>query len=194
MYQVECRLPYVDPQDFNEEQQKLYDLNLKGLQGAPYIWMTEDKKLNGPSNSLLHEPEIGTMVFTLDRLLCGQKRTSKTIQELVILVAVSHAKAAYGIYAHSALAEQAGLSPAKIAAVTAGQRPADLTDKEAAAYDLAFSLCQPGPISGAVYDRAVKFFGNDGLSILVYLVGMFQMIGTILNAYNEPVPEYRKQK
>ena len=39
-----------------------------------------------------------------------------------------------------------------------------------------------------VYSRAVEAFGEKGLEKLVYAIGMFKLIGTILNAYNEPVP------
>jgi len=58
----------------------------------------------------------------------------------------------------------------KIAGILAGQRPSTLTAEEEVAYDLAASLCNPGPVPG------------------LYVAGMYKMVGTIMNAYNEPVP------
>lgn len=188
---IESRLPYIKPEDMNEAQKSFYDFHIEKFQNTPYIWKLDGGELNGPSNALLHDIEIGDLVFRCNRAIVGQTRVSKVIQEIVILVVVTSAKAAYGTYAHIKIAEKLGMPSGKIAAITAGQRPGDLTEEEAAAYDLAYSLCQAGPISGAVYERALACFSKEGLSILVYLIGMFKLIGTLLNAYNEPVPEYR---
>lgn len=188
---TESRLPYIKPEDMDEKQRAFYDFHMEKFQNMPYIWKLESGELNGPSNAMLHDIEIGDMLFRLNRAIVGQTRVSRDIHELVVLVVVTSAKAAYGTYAHVKLGEKDGLAPDKIASITAGVKPANLTQTESVAYDLAWSLCQPGPISGAVYDRALEAFGKDGLSILVYLVGMFKLIGTLLNAYNEPVPEYR---
>jgi len=189
---TESRLPYIKPEDMNEKQREFYDFHAEKFKGIPYIWMLEGGELNGPSNALLHDIEIGDLMFKLNRHIVGQTRVSFYIQELVILVTVTAAKAAYGMYAHTKLAtEKAKMTPEMVATITAGQRPSNLNEEEAAAYDFAFALTQPGPISGAVYDRALKAFGKEGLSILVFLSGMFKLVGTILNAYNEPVPDYR---
>jgi len=85
------------------------------------------------------------------------------------------------------------LEEEKISSTLAGQKPANLTPEENAAYDLAWALSyQPGPLAGAQYENALKHFGKEGLLTLVFLIGNFKNVGTILNAYNEPVPEYRE--
>lgn len=45
--------------------------------------------------------------------------------------------AGYAIYGHEYFAHRAGLSKAKIAAIAAGLRPAELTEEERVAYDMA---------------------------------------------------------
>jgi 4-carboxymuconolactone decarboxylase len=187
---VETRLPYIKPEDMNEAQRAFYDFHVERFVNVPYVWRLDSGELTGPSNAMLHDIDIGSKLFPLNRVIVGQTRVSKAIQEIAILVVVTSAKAAYGTYAHIKLAEKEGIAADKIAAITAGQRPENLTKEEAAVYDFAYSLCQPGPVSGAVYDGALACFGKDGVSILVFLVGMFKLIGTILNAYNEPVPEH----
>jgi len=193
LYDVEARLPYVKPEDMDAEQKKFYDFNLDVMQPMPYIWLTPEGYLNGPSNPMMHWAEVGNMFFPLNRKLMGQTVVPKPVQELAILVVVTSAKAAYGMYAHTLLARKFGLEEEKIASVLAGQKPVDLTQEENAAYDLAWALSyQPGPLAGAVYENALKHFGERGLLTLVFLIGNFKNVGTLLNAYNEPVPEYRK--
>lgn len=189
---VENRLPYLKPEDMNEAQKKFYDYNVEKFGDMPYICFLENGELNGPSNAFIHDLEIAELLLPANRAICGQSRVPKTIQEIVILVTVTSAKAAYGTYAHCKLAEKVGVEPKKIRTITAGQKPDNLTEEEAAAYDFAYSLCQAGPCSGPVFDTAMECFGKDGVSIIVFLVGMFKLIGTMLNAYNECVPEYRK--
>lgn len=193
-YDVEARLPFLDPADLNEEQKKFYDANIIAMETMPYIWLTPDKELNGPSNAMLYEPAIGNMLFPLNREIIKTSitRNGGSAHEVAILLTVSGAKAHYGMYAHTQLAKKFGLTGAQIATIMNGQKPADLTEKEAAAYDFAYALNQTGAIPGAVYDHVKAVLGQEGLNALVYAVAMFKMIGTILNAYNEPVPEYRE--
>ena len=192
LYNVESRLPYIKPEDMDDEQKKFYEFNLQAMQPMPYLWLTEEGYLNGPSNVMMHWAEAGNMFFPLNRKLMGQTIIPKPIQELVILIVVTSAKAAYGMYAHTMLARKFGLEEEKITSILAGQKPANLSPEESAAYDLAWALSyQAGPLAGAVYENALRYFGKEGLLTLVFLIGNFKNVGTILNAYNEPVPEYR---
>lgn len=192
-YDTECRLPYLSPETLTPEQKAFYDANVQAMQPMPYVWMTPGKELNGPTNVMLYEVEIGNMLFPLNRTMIKTSidRVGGAAHEIAILVTVSSAKAHYGMYAHTQLARKFGVTGDQIAAVMNGQKPAGLGEKESAAYDLASALCQAGAIPGAVYDRCVAVLGQDGFNALVLAVGMFKLIGTILNAYNEPVPEYR---
>lgn len=193
-YDVEARLPFLDAAELNDEQKKFYEANISAMETMPYIWLTEDRKLNGPSNAMLYEPEIGNMLFPLNRAVIKTsiERNGGSVHEVAVLLTVSAAKAHYGMYAHTQLAKKFGLKETQIATLLNGQKPSDLTEKEDAAYDFAYALNQTGAVPGAVYDRAKVILGQEGLNAIVYAVGMFKMIGTILNAYNEPVPEYRE--
>ena len=120
------------------------------------------------------------------------ERNGWAAHEIAILITVTAAKGQYGMYAHTQLAKQNGkLTDEQISSIMAGVKPTDLGKKESAAYDLAVALNGVGAIPGAVYDHTVKILGQDGFNAIVFAVGMFKMVGTILNAFNEPVPEYR---
>lgn len=193
IYNVESRLPYIKPEDMNEEQRKFYDFHLEAMKPMPYSWITGQGELNGPSNLMLHEPEIGNMLFPLNRAIIGKsiRLLGGAVHEVAILATVAAANAQYGMYAHTRLARKFGLEEEKITAILAGRPHPAFTNEETAAYDMAIALCKPGPVAGAVYDNAVAVLGQDGVNILTFVIGMFKMIGTILNVYNEPVPEYR---
>ena len=192
-YNVESRLPYIKPEDMNEEQKKFYDLHLEAMKPMPYVWITDQGELNGPSNLMLYEAEIGNMLFPLNRAIIGKsiKTVGGPVHEVAVLATVASANAQYGMYAHTKLAQKFGLEDDKITAILAGRPHQNFTKEEAAAYDLAIALAKPGPIAGAVYDNCISVLGQDGVNILTFAIGMFKMIGTILNVCNEPVPDYR---
>ncbi|MCI8992540.1 MAG: carboxymuconolactone decarboxylase family protein [Eubacterium sp.] len=194
LYNTEARLPYIKPEDMNEKQKKFYDIHINAFQTMPYVWLTDNKELNGPSNVLCHEIDLGMEFLPLNRdiIKTNVERNGWAAHEIAILVTVTAAKGQYGMYAHSMLAKQNGkLTDEQIASIMAGVKPADLGEKESAAFDLAVALNGVGAIPGSVYDHSVKVLGQAGVNSMVFAVGMFKMVGTILNAYNEPVPEYR---
>jgi 4-carboxymuconolactone decarboxylase len=189
---TEARLPYLKPEELDDEQRELYDFHLEAMKAMPYVWLTEDGELTGPSNALIHTPEIGKLFFPANRAIMRNsiETVGGRIHEIVALVMVGDAKAQYGIYGNTVLAQEFGLSDQKIAGILAGQRPANLTTEEEVAYDLASCLRDPGPVPDMVYGRAVEAFGEKGYAALVYVAGMYKMVGTILNAYDEPVPSH----
>ena len=193
IYNTESRLPYIKPDNLTPEQKAFYDFHLEAFKTMPYVWLTEEKELNGPSNLLMHEAAIGNQFIPLNREIIAQsiKRNGGTVHEVAVLVTVSKAKAHYGMYAHTELAKKFGLKLEQIAGIMAGVKPVDLSERESAAYDLAVALNEVGAIPGAVYDQCVAVLGQEGFNAIVFAVGMFKMVGTILNAFNEPVPEYR---
>ena len=193
LYNTEGRLPYLKPGDMNEKQKEFYDIHLKAFENMPYVWMTENKELNGPSNLFCHEVDLGMEFLPLNRdvIRADVERNGGAAHEIAVLVTVSKAKAQYGMYVHTILARQYGVTDKQIVEIMNGTKPSDLGEKEAAAYDLAVALNRVGAIPGAVYDHCVGVLGQEGFNALVLAVGMFKLVGTVLNAFNEPVPEYR---
>jgi 4-carboxymuconolactone decarboxylase len=188
--QVEVRLPYIKPQDMTEEQRDFYEAHNEAMKDMPYTWMLDGGELNGPSNSLLHNVTVGKGLFAVGRQIIREsiQAVGLAIHELAILAAVTGANAAYAVWAHTILAQKAGLSDDKIAAVVAGHPSPDFTHEERVAYELATALLKPGPIPTITYDRSVETFGEMGTMKLIYAIGSFKNTATILNAYNEPIP------
>jgi len=187
---AEARLPYIKPEDMTEEQREFYEAHNEAMKAMPYTWMLEGGELNGPSNSLLHNVTVGKALFAVGRQTIREsiQAVGVAIHEVAILAAVTGANAPYAIWAHTILAQKAGLSDDKIAAIVAGYASPDFTHEERVAYELATALLKPGPIPTITYNRAVETFGEMSTMKLIYAIGSFKNTATILNAYNEPIP------
>jgi 4-carboxymuconolactone decarboxylase len=81
------------------------------------------------------------------------------------------------------------MKPERLATLTAGLKPADLTAAESIAFDVAYKLVRGGVLPEPLYSLAVKTFGQHGANELIYLVGLYSLVSTTLNGFNVPVPE-----
>lgn len=117
------------------------------------------------------------------------RRIPDTVRQVVILAVGARFGAAYEIYAHETVARIAhNMSGRRLGALAAGSRPDDLTDEEAAGYDVAHGLLSGGVLPEPTYRHALDLFGQDGLNELIYLVGHYCFVSVTLNGFDVPVP------
>ena len=185
------RLPLIPPDQLTSEQRTLYDdmrdgivANFKG-----FATVRDDGALMGPWNPWLHEPGFGKPVRDLTKALSVKPSFPPAVREVAILVTGAHFHSAYELYAHVLVAENRGLSDAKLQTIVAGQRPADLTPEEGMAYDMAAALVGGGTLPELTWRSAVNLFGDAGAAELSYLVGLYCMVSVTLNTFDVPVPE-----
>jgi len=185
------RLPLIPPSELSPEQRPLYDDMREGIGKSfhGFIAMGQDGALIGPWNPWLHEPRIGKPIWDLVKALSAQSSLPDSARQVAILVTGAHFRAGYEIYAHVAVAEHDGLGAAKLSAIVAGQRPADLTREEAVAYDVAAALTGGGVLPELTYRAATEAFGAHGAAELCYLVGLYCLVSVTLNGFDVPVPE-----
>ena len=185
------RLPLIPPQLLSPAQRSLYDDMQKGMKSSfsAFRNTADDGALIGPWNAWLHEPAIGGAIWNLTKAMTVGASLPDPVREVAILVVGAHFHAAYELYAHVAAAEQDGLSETLLSTLVAGGRPADLTEQQGCAYDVAHALTSGGVLPEPCYALAVKLFGQHGANELIYLVGLYCLVSTTLNAYNVPVPE-----
>jgi alkylhydroperoxidase family enzyme len=185
------RLPLIPPQQLSPTQKSLYDDMQKGMQSNFNAFRNEaeDGSLIGPWNAWLHEPAIGGAIWNLTKVMTMEASLPDPVRQVAILVVGAHFHAAYELYAHVAVAEREGMSEARLSTLVAGGRPADLTEQEACAFDVASALTSGGVLPEPCYALAVKLFGQHGANELIYLVGLYCLVSTTLNAFNVPVPE-----
>lgn len=185
------RLPLIAPADLSPEQQALYADMRKGIAGnfSAFKTVRDDGALMGPWNPWLHEPVIGKAIWDLTLAMTAQASLPDDVRQIVILVVGARFDAAYEIYAHIAVAEHEGMKPERLAALVADLKPGDLTPAQSVAYDVAYKLVRGGTLPEPLYRLAVETFGQHGANELFYLVGLYSLVSTTLNAFNVPVPE-----
>ncbi len=185
------RLPLLPPDRLTADQKPLYDAFLAQISGGftGFKTVREDGALLGPWSVWIHEPAVGEATRKLLDAISGMKRLSDPVKQIAILAVGSRFKAAYEMYAHAAVGGRDGLTPAKLSAVCAGQRPGDLTPEEATAFDVAMALLDGGVLPGATYNAARAALGQAALNELIQLVALKAFVSTILNAYDVPTEE-----
>jgi len=190
------RLPILPPDQLSTEQKPLYDAFRQQIDGGftGFKAVREDGALLGPWSVWIHEPKIGEPMRVLLDAISGLKRLPDPAKQIAILVVGAKFKAAYELYAHAAVGLNDGISDAKVATISAGQRPADLTGEEAVAFDVAMALLDGGVLPGPTYDAARKVLGQGELNELIYLVGLYAFVSVILNGYDVPTEEIETEE
>ncbi len=186
------RLPLLKPADLDADQRSLYEAMNKTMipwaKKAGFRADTADGRLIGPFNPLLYSPHLGRAF--LDLLSAEREHTSldARVREVVILTVGAVWRSAYELYAHRAVAVEAGLDPMTVDALATGRPPAGLTDAQAAAHAFARQLSADHAVAADVYGRAVDHFGPKGVVDLVHLIGLYMATSALLNAAAVPVP------
>lgn len=184
------RLQPLPPEQLSGTQRALHENILAGVQKhlKGFISQRTDGALIGPFIPMLHYPQFGSPAWDYTMALSENTTLPKPAHEVAILVTGAHFHSRYEIYAHEHVADKAGLSATKIATITAGERPSDLTTEEGVAYDVASVLSKGGQLAESTYQAALKAFGEQGVAELVYLIGGYCLVSVLLNAYDISVP------
>ena len=185
------RLTFISPADLTPEQRPLYEDMKAGISAkyTTFTTMSDDGTILGPWSAWLHEPELGTAIWGVTKAMTRFRHLPEVSRQIVILVVGAHFRAAYEIYAHSAVVRAAGISEAQIATITSGHRPLDLSEEAQTAYDVAAALLNGGVLTAPAYQRAIDLFGQPGVNELIYLVGHYCFVSITLNGFDIPVPD-----
>jgi 4-carboxymuconolactone decarboxylase len=140
----------------------------------------------GPWGVMLHFPDLAVPLGQFINVAQKLPGLSERARQVVIMTIGARFNVAYELYAHAPLAARAGLRPDQIAALSAGTRPADLSDDELLAADVATALTCAGPVPGPLYEAAVAKLGQQGFDAVVFIVIHYLALGVLLNAYDVP--------
>jgi hypothetical protein len=88
------------------------------------------------------------------------------------------------LYAHAAVATQAGLSDVQIATLSAGDLPTDLDAESTLAGRVASRLVMGGVLPGPLFKQAIAGLGRDGFNHVVFLVAQYCLVSVTLNAFD----------
>jgi 4-carboxymuconolactone decarboxylase len=185
------RLPPLSRDRLNTELREVHDgiASLVGSKQQRIVVLNADGALIGPFPAMLHFPKFGVPVLMFQRALAAEARLPKTVREVAILTVGAVFGARYELYAHEISEAEVGVSPAQIAILAAGGRPASLSDEEAIAHDCAHALATGHILPASTYARAIELLGRDGVGELVFLISGYCQIAIVLNAFDVPVPD-----
>jgi 4-carboxymuconolactone decarboxylase len=187
---INLRLPLVSPAELSAEQRPLYEAfeaSTRAVEYQGFEVKNAEGAFVGPWGVMLHFPDLALPLGRFIGLAQRLDGISERARQVVILTVGGRFNVAYELYAHTPLAARAGLRTDQIAALSAGARPADLSEDELLAADVASALVRGGPVPGPLYDAAVAELGQDGFDAVVFITVHYLVLGTLLNAYDVPV-------
>jgi len=179
------------------------ELNLKGGRFRPLSYAEldpgqkayVDKELaggrnpsGGPFNIYLRSPEYAELSAPLSNYLRFKSPMPRKLKEIATLLTARFWGGQYVWYSHRQQALDAGLSPAFITAMAAGERPANMTTDEAIVYDFCNELLQTRQVSDANFKAFADRFGERGVVETIATMGHFHGLTMLFAVDRYPVP------
>ena len=148
-----------------------------------------DGRLIGPFNTILLSPEMAQAFLNLQAVEGKSSSLSQRVRQVVILTVGAVWRCDYERYAHAAVAREAGLSPAAIEALVEGETPADLSDEEDVARRFTMAITAEHKVDDTLFEEARSAFQDRGIVDLTILAGCYDLISSLLNAFQVPRPQ-----
>ena len=111
----------------------------------------------------------------------------KPALEIVIIVTARYWMAQFEWSAHKRAALQAGVSPAIVDAIAAGNRPVGMSPDVETAYNFITELLKTRQVSDATFMAAKDRFGEKGVVDIIGLSGWYSMVSMALNVDRYPM-------
>ena len=146
------------------------------------------KPETGPFNIYLRSPEMADLSRPLSDYLRFKAPTPRKLKEIAIMLTARYWGGQYVWYSHRQQALDAGLSPAFIAALAAGERPASMSADEATTYDFVTQLLTTRQTSDTNFQAMAALVGERGIVELVALMGQYTGLTLLFVVDRYPVP------
>ena len=146
------------------------------------------KPETGPFNIYLRSPEMSELSRPLSDYLRFKAPTPRKLKEIAVMLTARYWGGQYVWYSHRQQALDAGLSPAFIAAMAAGERPANMAADEATMYDFTTQLLTTRQVSDANFKAMTALVGERGIIELVALMGQYTGLTMLFVVDRYPVP------
>jgi 4-carboxymuconolactone decarboxylase len=180
------------------------DLKLVGNRFPPLTWaqLTVEQKTmmrhvldgprtapNGPFNVMLRAPLMGDFAQELGAQVRFNSTLPPALREMAILMTARHWTSHYEWNAHKAAALSAGLEPAIVAAIAAGERPRSMQPNEAALHRFCSELLETKRVGDDAFAAMKTAFGEQGMAEVIFTLGYYSMVSMLLNVDEHPLPE-----
>lgn len=174
-----ARIPFLHPEDMNEEQKRVHDEIVSGPRGA----------VVGPLLAVLHRAELADHWQKLGELLRYRTSLPPRLSELAILVTARRWNCIPEWRIHAPIALEAGMPGAVVESIRTNQRPIFEDPEAAAIYAFAKELQDATKVSEPTYTAIIERWGVVGVVELTALVGYYTMTAMTLNAHAFDPPD-----
>jgi 4-carboxymuconolactone decarboxylase len=171
------RIEDVERDKLSTQQQEIYDTIMRDRPRP---------KLSGPFSVWIHTPGLCEPSNAIANFFRHDCKLEQRLVELTILTVCRHATAKYAWSAHEPLARKAGLEPDVIDAIRNRKTPNFRRDDEKTIHEIATELLTTGTLGTATFNRAIAAFGQEQLIEAVSCVGLYSMVGLIINTFEIP--------
>ena len=175
------RLPPLARNDLNDEGKAIYD-KIVGTGPAP---------TTGPVALSLYSPKIALVFSDLNGFLRYNGDLSARHTEVAIVAATWEIQQQYEYSAHEPAALRLGAPQAVIDTIKFNREPVGLSPEETMIIKLSRAIMRNHKVSSELYAEAVKLFGRKGLVELVTVMGDYVMVGMVMTAIDQHLPENR---
>ncbi|AVJ29041.1 carboxymuconolactone decarboxylase family protein [Achromobacter spanius] len=165
--------------EMSAEQKRIHDLIASGPRG----------RVRGPLAVWLHRPAMAEPAQGLGQFCRYDSSLPPRLSELAILVLAREWKSEFEWWAHKAIALKAGVSQAVVDALRDRREIAFEHADEALIHEFLVTLHETRRIPDALYQRAERMFGRDGVIDLVALAGYYTLISMTLNVFEIDPPD-----
>jgi alkylhydroperoxidase family enzyme len=175
------RLPPLTRNDLNDEGKAIYD-KIVGKGPAP---------TTGPVALSLYSPKIAQVFSDLNGFLRYNGDLSPRHTEVAIVAATWEIQQQYEYSAHEPAALRYGAPQAVIDTIKFNREPVGLSPEETNIIKLSRAIMRDHKVSSELYAESVKLFGRKGLVELVTVMGDYVMVGMVMTAIDQHLPENR---
>jgi 4-carboxymuconolactone decarboxylase len=172
------RLPEMKLEQMTPAQRTIAEAIMSGPRG----------RMSGPFNAWLRSPVLADRLQKVGEYVRFNTSLDKRINEMAILMTAQAWGSQYEWYAHAPLALKAGLDPATVKAIGAGERPANMKDDEAIVWEFSTQLRRDHSVDDAIYTRALEKFGEQGIVDLIAVNGYYDVVSMTLNVAHVKPP------
>jgi 4-carboxymuconolactone decarboxylase len=186
------RPPLAAPATLTDVQCSLFDLIRNTLvpwaNQVPFPSTTVDGRIIGPGNPALLTPQ--TAMKFMEMQFAEELNTSldERVRQAIALTVGAIWGADNELYAHAAVARQAGLSESAIRTLVSGGLSDELTEGEQLTQRVTRQLCVDHRLADELYCEAETPFGTKGLIDLAMVITVIHWVCITLTMFAVPAP------
>ncbi len=181
------RLPLLTYDQTDARQRALWD-DIVASRGGAIDLTTDEGRLAGPFEAFVMRPALGEHLIKVGAVVRFESSLDERLLELAISTVGARWRSEFEFWAHSGLALRAGLDPAIIDALAAGEAPSFDDATEQAVHAYAWALTSEGRVEQSVHDAAVAAIGIESVVDLAHTIGYYSHISFLLNAFDVALP------